>query len=129
MKYIFSILILLGFLIVANAQTTTPVETIGCIEGNCDEGVGKYLFANGDKFNGEWLGGMRSGYGRYDYKNGDWYLGDFKNDIIEGKGSLHLLSGIIISGVWGNYILVKVEDSKDASRLNMKVSPMQNKKK
>ncbi|GDX52738.1 hypothetical protein LBMAG27_17850 [Bacteroidota bacterium] len=129
MKYIFSTLLLLVFFIPANAQTITPVKTTGCIDGNCDEGTGKYLFTNGDKFNGEWHGGMRSGYGRYDYKNGDWYIGDFKNDLIEGKGVIHLVSGKVISGEWLNYILVKVDDPKDAASINMKLPTMQVKKK
>ncbi len=128
MKHFFSVLILLGFLIPATAQTSGPVKTSGCVEGNCGEGTGKYLFENGDKYNGEWHGGMRTGYGRYDYKNGDWYIGDFRNDAIDGKGTLHLKTGEIISGVWQNYVLVKIEDAKYAARLNLTLPLMQIKK-
>ena len=127
MKNLFSTLIFVIFLIPAKAQSDL-VKTAGCIEGNCDEGTGKYLFANGDKFNGEWHGGMRTGYGRYDYENGDWYIGDFKNDIIEGKGVIHLASGEAISGELVNYVLVKVDDQKFSSRINMKLTEMQTKK-
>ncbi len=121
---------LLCFFIPAISQTTStaPIKTNGCVEGNCEEGTGKYLFANGDKFNGEWHGGLRSGYGRYDYKKGDWYIGDFKNDKIEGKGVLHFANGKFISGEWLNYELIKVDDQKDASSVHMKLPLMQNKK-
>lgn len=128
MKYIFSICILSFFLIPVKAQTISPVKTTGCVEGNCDEGTGKYLFSNGDKFNGEWHGGMRSGYGRYDFRNGDWYIGDFKNDLIEGNGVFHAANGKIISGAWINYELVKVDKPEDAPSLHMKLTVMQNKK-
>ncbi|MEI7801504.1 MAG: hypothetical protein WCI97_02545 [Bacteroidota bacterium] len=128
MKCIFSTLILLVFFISSNAQTVTQVKTLGCIEGNCNEGTGKFLFSNGDKFNGEWHGGMRSGYGRYDFKNGNWYIGDFKNDIIEGKGVFHASNGKVISGEWFNYELVKVDKPEDSPSLHMKLPIMQNKK-
>lgn len=128
MKHFFSALFLFGFFISSSAQTTVPVKTSGCVEGSCDEGTGKYLFDNGDKYNGEWHGGMRTGYGRYDYKNGDWYIGDFRNDAIDGKGTLHLKSGAIITGVWQNYVLVKVDDAKNASNINMTLPQMQVKK-
>ncbi len=129
MKIVFTALITLCFLIPALAQTVSTQKNTGCVEGNCNEGTGKYLFANGDKYNGEWHGGNRSGYGRYDYKNGDWYIGDFKNNSIEGNGTVHLVSGKVITGVWQNYILVKVKEEKDAASIYLQLPVMQVKEK
>jgi len=35
-------------------------------------------FANGDKYNGEWVDGEKEGTGQYTYSNGDVYLGNFE---------------------------------------------------
>ena len=106
----------------------TPLKTVGCVEGDCLNGAGKYLFDNGDKFNGYWANGIRNDYGRYDWKNGDFYLGDFRNDMIEGKGAFHFASGKIISGEWANGDLIKVDKPEDSASLHMKLKPMQMKK-
>ena len=64
----------------AHAQTT------GCIGGNCVNGIGTWLFENGDEYTGEWVGSNRTGLGVYDWENGSYYYGYFVNGILEGKG-------------------------------------------
>ena len=49
------------------------------------EGVGKYTFFNGNYYQGDWANGKRHGYGRYYYFGTDEkYEGEFKNDDCNG---------------------------------------------
>ena len=44
----------------------------------------KLDYANGDSYEGEWLGGKRWGRGKYSTKDGDVYEGNFKNGEMDG---------------------------------------------
>ncbi len=118
MKKFSTLLLMLALYFPVNAQTVTAetdsVKTKGCVDGDCISLVGKYLFVNGDKYNGEWREGKRYGYGRYDWKNGEWYLGDFTDDKITGTGSFHLLSGKWIGGNFEDCVLVKTNTETDS---------------
>jgi hypothetical protein len=48
--------------------------------------VGTYYYANGDKYEGEWVAGK--GKGTLHYANGDKYDGELKNNKKNGKGKL-----------------------------------------
>ncbi len=61
------------------------IET-GCILGNCNYGVGAYLWDSDDIYMGEWSNGNRTGYGRYDWKDGSFYTGYFKDGKLDGRG-------------------------------------------
>lgn len=125
MKKFTLLVFLTTFYFVSHAQTTTsPTKTKGCVEGDCISITGKYLFDNGDKYNGEWVNGLRNGYGRYDYHTGEWYLGDFKNDTISGQGNYRLLDGKWISGKWKNYVLIEPSKETDPKYLNFKIPVM-----
>ncbi len=62
MKNFFSTLFILFFFINVTAQTATSpiVKSVGCVEGDCLNSSGKYIFENGDKFNGYWKDGKRN---------------------------------------------------------------------
>jgi len=47
-------------------------------------GVCKY--ANGGKYDGQWVDDQKSGEGVYEYPNGDEYSGEWANDMRDGKG-------------------------------------------
>lgn len=126
MKKITITLSFLFFITIVNAQTATD-PTRGCVEGDCFNGAGKFLFANGDKFNGYWTNGIRNDYGRYDWKNGDWYLGDFKNDSISGSGSFHFAGGEVVNGKWQGYKLIGVDNGTEAKHIGLTLQPMQKK--
>ena len=43
---------------------------------------------------------MLHGQGKYYYANGDFYQGEFLNDLPHGQGVYVLANGNIYSGVW-----------------------------
>jgi hypothetical protein len=60
----------------------------GEFRGGLLNGKGTYYYRNGDKYEGEFRNDMKEGFGVYYHANGDRYSGEFKNDMKEGKGSL-----------------------------------------
>lgn len=71
-----------------------------CIEGNCFTGSGKFIFKNGDNYNGAWLKGKMDGQGSYTWKNGDVYKGAFIEGEMEGRGSMTWKNGDRYIGTW-----------------------------
>jgi hypothetical protein len=53
------------------------------------EGQGKFLYPNGDMYEGEWFYGKFDGFGKYTYTNGDYYEGQWMNHKKDGKGHFH----------------------------------------
>ena len=65
-----------------------PIELKpGCISGNCYGGKGTYLFANGEKYVGDFKNGKYDGYGEITFVNGQKYVGEWKNDKQNGQGT------------------------------------------
>ena len=50
-----------------------------CIEGNCVDGQGTYMYANGDIYAGEFKEGAMHGRGTYITTDGSTYAGEFKD--------------------------------------------------
>lgn len=73
-----------------------------CIEGNCFNGNGKFIFKNGDMYNGQWLKGKMDGQGTYTWKNGDIYKGAFFEGQLEGRGTITFKNGDRYIGTWEN---------------------------
>ena len=53
------------------------------------EGYGIYTYANGDRYEGEYLAGKQNGYGKVFFSSGDYAEGMFKNDKMNGPGEYH----------------------------------------
>jgi hypothetical protein len=51
-------------------------------------GTGIEAFVNGDKYEGEYFGGLPNGKGKYTWECGLVYKGEFKNGQREGRGEL-----------------------------------------
>lgn len=49
-------------------------------------GQGKFEFANGDVYTGEWVNNVRHGLGRCEYHTGEAYDGEWKADVRAGTG-------------------------------------------
>ena len=64
-----------------------------CTNGDCDNGNGRLLYANGDRYLGEFKNGVSHGRGAYYYANGDLYKGEFKNGERHGYGTMQWYNG------------------------------------
>ena len=56
-----------------------------CIKGDCEDGLGMYVYNNGEVYRGEWKNGKRHGFGIL-FQNSQYYVGEFKYDKITGFG-------------------------------------------
>lgn len=71
-----------------------------CIEGNCVDGKGKYLYNDQSVYEGSFKNSYANGYGICKYANGNRYEGEWKNHTFEGKGILTLNDGTVRAGIW-----------------------------
>ncbi len=63
-------------------------------------GNGKYTYANGDIYIGQWVDDKRQGFGTLNHANGDCYEGDFFEDECHGVGKLTKPDGSYYEGPW-----------------------------
>lgn len=83
----------IGFGFLVNAQ---------CVKGNCHNGRGKFVYPNGDQYEGQWKDGKMHGSGKYEYSNGDRYDGDFHFDKKDGSGTYVWKDKGSYTGQWKN---------------------------
>lgn len=82
------------------------VKTKGCISGDCDNGYGTYVWEDGEKYTGDWIGMKRNGFGTNYWANGSWYRGEWFEDKREGEGTYEYTNRDKFVGHW-------MEDKKD----------------
>ncbi|MCK6691399.1 MAG: caspase family protein [Thermoanaerobaculia bacterium] len=74
---------------------------IGCIQGDCTDGKGTYIFKEGSaKYVGDFKNGQPHGFGICTYANGDRYRGEWADGAFMGKGTLYLRDGTEVTGYW-----------------------------
>ena len=77
-----------------------------CISGDCENGQGTMIYANGDKYVGEWKNGKPNGQGTYNYgvgpNDGDKYVGEWKDGSKHGQGSYTYANGDNYVGKFSN---------------------------
>lgn len=78
----------------------------GCRSGDCQNGKGTYLFANGDLYTGDFQNGFPNGFGKIAYADGDNYEGEIEKGHLHGKGIMISANGNKVQGYWekGKYI-------------------------
>ena len=81
MKFLFTMLFSVMFTVILVAQKT------GCISGNCENGSGTYVYANGFRFEGDFVNGKREGRGFLKDPDGGTYDGMWSNDFFNGQGT------------------------------------------
>ncbi|XP_026414019.1 phosphatidylinositol 4-phosphate 5-kinase 9-like [Papaver somniferum] len=59
----------------------------GSLLGNKPEGSGKYVWADGCTYDGEWRRGMRQGVGKIQWPSGAVYEGEFSGGYMHGAGT------------------------------------------
>ncbi|NAS31400.1 hypothetical protein GTQ40_10485 [Flavobacteriaceae bacterium R38] len=57
----------------------------GCVSGDCNNGWGKWQYANGH-YDGFWQNGKKNGYGLYQWKGKGKYIGNWKEDTMSDYG-------------------------------------------
>ena len=67
-------------------------------------GIGSYIYQNGDRYIGEFKEIKKHGHGKYNWINGKEYVGEFHNDIINGYGILTKTDGTKYIGEFKNGI-------------------------
>jgi len=92
------------------------------INGAIKQGKGKFMFANGDiydglfkndkfdgygiftcseyTYEGDWKAGRKCGDGEIKYSDGEKYIGEFDNDMFEGYGTYTYANGDCYEGNW-----------------------------
>jgi hypothetical protein len=83
------------------------------------EGKGVFDYTNGEKYTGDWKNGKREGKGTYTWTDGAKYVGQFKDDNFNGKGSYKNPNGYVWSGEFKDDSPV----GTDWDTLNKKVIP------
>ena len=75
-----------------------------CIDGNCKNGKGTYLFSNGNKYEGEWKNYRCNGHGIFTFAAGKFkgskYVGEWENNKMNGFGTFTFANGDIYEGQW-----------------------------
>ena len=75
----------------------------GCIEGNCFNGTGTYIYENGNaRYKGMFKNEMPHGNGICEYSNGEVYEGEWAEGSFDGVGVLLLQNGSAVKGLWKN---------------------------
>lgn len=77
-----------------------------CIDGNCEDGYGVYLYSTGERYEGYWSNGEKNGFGALTQPSGDTYVGQFLDDAYNGNGTyIWAADGTKYIGHWedGNF--------------------------
>ncbi|MFM8487671.1 MAG: hypothetical protein ACKOCH_15185, partial [Bacteroidota bacterium] len=71
-----------------------------CITGDCQNGIGTYLFPSGAKYTGHFKNGEINGVGVCYYTNNSKYQGEWANRYPDGRGTKTYSDGTVRSGLW-----------------------------
>ncbi len=90
----------------SNSNTTTYTGT-GCVKGNCRNGVGVYIWKNGERYEGKFSGGKQNGSGTYYWPDNSKYVGEWKNARRHGKGIYFFPNLKKKSGIWRDGVMAQ----------------------
>ena len=79
----------------------------GCQSGNCKNGRGIYLYADGNIYEGDFENGLPNGTGKISYANGDVYEGEIEKGSLHGKGMMISANGNKVQGIWESGKFIK----------------------
>jgi hypothetical protein len=88
----------------AGAEVTLSPGQTGCLQGDCYNGTGTYVFKNGAKYSGTFLNNLPHGSGTVVYLNGEKYTGEMAEGAFHGRGTLYFPDGTPKSGYWKNSV-------------------------
>jgi TonB family protein len=90
------ILSILFYQLIAFAQTIKP----RCLDGNCKNKIGTYMYADSSVYRGSFVDKLRSGQGKITFKNKSSYDGQWMNDKRNGVGIYIDSVGNKYEGLW-----------------------------
>ena len=84
----------------------------GCrdVEGRFN-GKGKYTWADGRYYSGDWVNNKREGSGEFKFSDGSLYKGDWVNNKRDGKGKYTTTDGNIYEGYYKDKLKVHKENA------------------
>ncbi len=103
----------------------TGTQYIGTIDRDRPVGYGRVIYADGDKYVGEWQGGFYNGQGIATYANGEMYVGEWRDAAHHGMGiEFHSDGSIKKSGIYemGDLLRSETIDPKIFTRIRNDVS-------
>jgi len=74
------------FLSVISFCLLNNIAIAGC-QGDCINGKGRYLYNDGQVYDGSWLNGKKHGQGHFTYKDQSSYKGSWQNGLRQGQGT------------------------------------------
>ncbi len=77
-----------------------PTYVERCVQGDCENGYGTYLFENGDTYWGDFINGEIDGNGIISYAKGEIYAGAWKKSYMHGYGKYVLRDNSTLRGSW-----------------------------
>ncbi len=101
----------------SNQNQNQNVKKTGCISGNCVNGIGVFIFANKDKYEGSFINSKFSGFGKYTWANGGVYEGAWQEGKQKGYGTYTDANGGVQQGNWLGTTLLK-ENNTNANNNN-----------
>lgn len=102
----------IGTLIFANGN-----KYVGEWKQNLKEGEGKMIFTSGETYSGQFVANRFQGYGIYQFKNGNRYEGYWKEGKPHGEGSLFKPDEETVVGVWSDGKLQNQEGERAEPKL------------
>lgn len=88
-----SILFILTLVLFLNITNSVGASEGACIQGDCNNGYGIFVFDDGRVYEGQWKKGLFDGMGRLIFISGSKYSGEFKKGLMNGYGKINLISG------------------------------------
>ncbi|HFA50652.1 MAG TPA: peptidase C14 caspase catalytic subunit p20 [Bacteroidetes bacterium] len=85
-------------ILIFNQLQAGNVSPAGCQEGNCFNGYGKYQYANGNRYVGDFAEGRPNGNGILYCSNGNKYLGHWEDSYRQGRGKFLFREGHVYVG-------------------------------
>ena len=101
-------------------ESLDEIITYGCLEGNCDDGNGTYLWPDA-KYVGNWKNGLKDGEGVYESKDYT-YRGYYLNGLKDGKGYIKFSNGNTYEGILKKIFIMVWEDMMIMTAQVMKVN-------
>lgn len=94
-------------LFVVSSMLSLSILNAQCIEGDCENGEGKFLYKDNSIYQGKFENKKANGFGVCVYANGNVYKGEWKDHNFEGKGVLTYYTGTVYAGIWKKGELVE----------------------